>query len=90
MKIRDVAKGNNVPVLQSPMLARALYAHAELDGDIPQALYTAVAQVLAYVYQVRAALKGKGVMPAAVPVPDVPLELDPHHARAMPRETQEG
>lgn len=90
LKIRDVAKGNNVPVLQSPMLARALYAHAELDGDIPQALYTAVAQVLAYVYQVRAALKGKGVMPAAVPVPDVPLELDPHHTRAMQRETQEG
>jgi flagellar biosynthetic protein FlhB len=89
LQIRDVAKGNNVPVLQSPMLARALYAHAELDGDIPQALYTAVAQVLAYVYQVRAALKGKGTMPAAVPVPDVPVELDPHHVRSPSRETQE-
>lgn len=89
LQIRDVAKGHNVPVLQAPMLARALYAHAELDGDIPQALYTAVAQVLAYVYQVRAALKGKGVMPAAVPVPDVPIELDPHHQRATTRETQE-
>ena len=89
LQIRDVAKGHNVPVLQSPMLARALYAHAELDGDIPQALYTAVAQVLAYVYQVRAALKGKGTMPAAVPVPDVPVELDPHHVRSPSRETQE-
>lgn len=89
LQIRDVAKGHNVPVLQSPMLARALYAHAELDGDIPQALYTAVAQVLAYVYQVRAALKGKGTMPAAVPVPDVPVELDPHYVRAPSRETQE-
>ncbi|MBY0465735.1 MAG: EscU/YscU/HrcU family type III secretion system export apparatus switch protein [Burkholderiales bacterium] len=90
LQIRDVAKGNNVPVLQSPMLARALYAHAELDGDIPQALYTAVAQVLAYVYQVRAALKGKGAMPVAVPVPEVPVELDPHHQRAPVRETEEG
>lgn len=89
LQIRDVAKGNNVPVLQSPMLARALYAHAELDGDIPQALYTAVAQVLAYVYQVRAALKGKGTMPVAVPVPDVPVELDPHHKPATTRETEE-
>ena len=54
MKIRDVAKQHAVPVLQSPMLARALYANAELDQDIPSALYTAVAQVLAYVYRLRA------------------------------------
>lgn len=89
LQIRDIAKGNNVPVLQSPMLARALYAHTDLDGDIPLALYTAVAQVLAYVYQVRAAMKGKGVMPAAVPVPEVPQELDPHYKRAPVRDTQE-
>lgn len=78
MKIRDVAKAHNVPVLQSPMLARALYAHAEIDDEIPSALYTAVAQVLAYVYQLKAALKGQGVMPAEQPVPVVPPELDPH------------
>jgi flagellar biosynthetic protein FlhB len=79
MRIREVATGCKVPVLQSPMLARALYAHAEIDEEIPLALYTAVAQVLAYVYQVKAALNGKGPMPAAEPVPDVPVELDPHH-----------
>jgi len=78
MKIRDVAKASNVPVLQSPMLARALYAHAEIDGEIPSALYTAVAQVLAYVYQLKAALAGRGAMPAEMPVPQVPQELDPH------------
>jgi flagellar biosynthetic protein FlhB len=77
MKIRDVAKQHSIPVLQSPMLARALYANAELDQDIPSALYTAVAQVLAYVYRVRAALRGEGNMPQEVPQPYVPPELDP-------------
>jgi flagellar biosynthetic protein FlhB len=60
------------------MLARALYANAELEQDIPSALYTAVAQVLAYVYRLRAALKGQGPMPGDVPQPFVPPELDPH------------
>jgi len=78
MKIRDVAKASNVPVLQSPMLARALYAHAEIDDEIPSALYTAVAQVLAYVYQLKAAMAGRGAMPGEMPVPQVPQELDPH------------
>ena len=78
MKIRDVAKEHKIPVLQAPMLARALYAHAEIDGEIPSALYTAVAQVLAYVYQLKAAMNGKGVMPGAAPTPEVPRELDPH------------
>lgn len=80
LKIRDVAKDAKVPVLQSPMLARALYAHAEIDQEIPSALYTAVAQVLAYVYQLKAALRGEGVMPAE-PVPQVPQELDPHYRK---------
>lgn len=77
MKIRDLAKQHSVPVLQSPMLARALYANAEIDQDIPTALYTAVAQVLAYVYRLRAALRGEGQMPQDVPQPFVPPELDP-------------
>ncbi|MGB4061881.1 MAG: flagellar type III secretion system protein FlhB [Burkholderiaceae bacterium] len=81
MQIRDMAKAHDVPVLQSPMLARALYAHAEIDSEIPSVLYAAVAQVLAYVYQLKAALKGKGQMPLVQPVPQVPVELDPHHGR---------
>ena len=78
LKIRDIAKNHSIPVLQSPMLARALYANAELDQDIPSALYTAVAQVLAYVYRLRAAMKGEGPMPGEIPQPLVPPELDPH------------
>ena len=77
MKIRDVAKHHAIPVLQSPMLARALYANSELDQDIPSSLYTAVAQVLAYVYKLRAAMRGDGPMPGEPPLPFVPPELDP-------------
>ena len=77
MSIRDIAKKHNVPGLQSPMLARALYAHAELDQAIPAKLYTAVAQVLAYVYRLKAAMRGEGRMPDSVPDPYVPPELDP-------------
>ena len=77
MKIRDIAKTNSIPVLQSPILARALYANAELDQDIPSSLYTAVAQVLAYVYRLKSALRGEGPMPSEQPDPFVPPELDP-------------
>lgn len=86
MRIRDLAKDAKVPVLQSPMLARALYAHAELDKEIPAALFAAVAQVLAYVYQLRAALAGRGVAPAQVPNPEVPPELDPHNKPFKPQD----
>ena len=81
LKIRDLAKEAKVPVLQAPPLARALYAHAEIDREVPAALFAAVAQVLAWVYQLRASMAGQGVQPAepqALPVPD---ELDPHHEK---------
>jgi flagellar biosynthetic protein FlhB len=77
LKIRDVARTHAIPVLQAPVLARALYAHAELEQDIPSSLFSAVAQVLAYVYRLRAAERGDGPMPEAPPVPEVPPELDP-------------
>lgn len=77
MRIRDIAKQHAIPVLQSPMLARALYANADLDRDIPSSLYTAVAQVLAYVYRLKAAMRGEAPMPAELPRPEVPPELDP-------------
>ncbi|AGX87391.1 EscU/YscU/HrcU family type III secretion system export apparatus switch protein [Candidatus Symbiobacter mobilis] len=77
-KIRDLARECEIPVLQAPVLARALYAHAELDREIPSTLYTAVAQVLAYVYRLRSAMRGNGPMPDEPPQPFVPPELDPH------------
>ncbi len=82
MKIRDVARDAKVPVLQAAPLARALYAHAEIDREIPAALFAAVAQVLAYVYQLRAAMSGQGRMPGDLPSLHVPDELDPHNPKA--------
>ncbi|WP_313077285.1 EscU/YscU/HrcU family type III secretion system export apparatus switch protein [Melaminivora sp.] len=91
-KIREVAQAHGVPVLQSPMLARALYAHADLEQPIPAQLYTAVAQVLAYVYRLKAAMRGEGRMPGELPEPQVPPELDPHSPQARrpsrPRRTR--
>jgi len=83
MRIRDLARSHSIPVLQSPMLARALYANAEIGQDIPSSLYTAVAQVLAYVYRLKAALRGEAPMPGDPPEPDVPVELDPHSRTAQ-------
>ncbi|MFN5940719.1 MAG: flagellar biosynthesis protein FlhB [Polaromonas sp.] len=83
LKIREVAGQHKVPLLEAPMLARALYAHAEIDEDIPAALYTAVAQVLAYVYRMRAALRGEEPFPAAPPLPEIAPELDPLYSNAQ-------
>ena len=82
MTIRDTARGAKVPVLEAPVLARALYAHAEIDREIPATLFAAVAQVLAYVYQLRAAMSGRGRMPGDLPELSVPPELDPHNKPA--------
>jgi len=81
MRIRDIARDAKVPVLRAPPLARALYAHVEIDREVPAALFAAVAQVLAYVYQLRAALAGKAPMPQAVPEPQLPPGFDPHEAQ---------
>ena len=78
LRIRDIARDAKVPVLQAPPLARALYAHAEIDREIPAALFSAVAQVLAHVYQLRAAMAGRAAMPGDLPALQVPPDLDPH------------
>jgi len=78
-KIRDIATENKVPVLEAPPLARALYANTEVDAEVPMALYSAVAQVLAYVYQLKAALAGKAPLPKQMPDLDVPKDMDPHN-----------
>jgi len=77
LRIRDAAQLAKVPVLQAPPLARALYAHAELDGPVPAALFAAVAQVLAHVYQLRAHLQGRAPEPPPLAEVKVPPGLDP-------------
>ncbi|MDB5765054.1 MAG: flhB [Herminiimonas sp.] len=76
-KIREIAGENKVPTLEAPALARALFRHAELGDEIPEALYTAVAEVLAYVFQLRAYGKQGGVRPELPGELDVPPQLDP-------------
>jgi flagellar biosynthetic protein FlhB len=63
LKIREIAKAHNIEILESPALARAIYYTTELDQEIPSGLYLAVAQVLAYVFQLRNHRKGKGQKP---------------------------
>lgn len=53
LKIREIAEENDVPLLASPALARALYHATEPGEEVPIGLYKSVAQVLAYVYQLR-------------------------------------
>ena len=53
-----------------------------MDREIPARLFSAVAQVLAYVYQLRAAMAGQGAMPNDLPPIVVPADLDPHTAEA--------
>jgi flagellar biosynthesis protein FlhB len=76
MRIRDLARDAQVPVLQAPPLARALYAHCELDQEVPAALFAAVAQVLAWVYQLRRSPELAGAPPQV----QVPQGLDPHES----------
>jgi flagellar biosynthetic protein FlhB len=78
-RIRDIGEENRVPVLMAPPLARALYHHAELDEEIPATLYTAVAEVLAYVYQLRRHEEGAAAAPETPRDLPVPPELDPEH-----------
>ena len=81
MKIRELATASRVPVLEAPPLARALYATTALDREIPVALYSAVAQVLAHVFRLREAMAGRAPYPASLDLVPVPPELDPADPR---------
>ena len=74
LKIREIAVQNNIQLLESPALARSIYYSTELEEEIPAGLYLAVAQVLAYVYQIRQYQAGKGKAPE--PLKDLPIPPD--------------
>jgi len=72
-QIRNLAIGADVPLVAAPPLARALYYSTELNEEIPQGLFLAVAQVLAYVFQLQAAAENgydKPQPPTDIKVPD--------------------
>ncbi len=75
-RIRDKAVAAGIPLLAAPPLARALYYSTELEQEIPEGLYLAVAQVLAYVYQLKTAQgpNDRPVPPGDLPVPEEYLQ----------------
>jgi flagellar biosynthetic protein FlhB len=79
-KIRELGEAHNVPVLESPALARAIYAHAEIGEEIPETLYTAVAEILAYVFQLRRHREFGDATPQPPGPIAVPAGLDPQGA----------
>jgi flagellar biosynthetic protein FlhB len=74
LQIRLVASSHRIPTVEAPPLARALYATTQIDREIPSALYVAVAQVLAYVFQLKQAVS-RGDAPPSAPQPDVDPDL---------------
>lgn len=79
LKIREIAKAHQIEILESPALARSVYYTTEVDESIPEGLFMAVAQVLAYIFQLRAYRKGKGqrpVYPRNLPIPK-DMQYDP-------------
>ncbi|MBD8564084.1 flagellar type III secretion system protein FlhB [Oxalobacteraceae sp. CFBP 8763] len=88
-KIREMGAENKVPMLEAPALARALFKHTEIDEEIPEKLYSAVAEVLAYVYQLRAYKKGEGDYPDRPTRLKVPAEMDPLNPASQQRPAPE-
>ena len=84
-KIREMGAENKVPMLEAPALARALFKHTEIDEESPEKLYSAVAEVLAYVYQLRAYKKGEGDYPDRPTRLKVPAEMDPLNPASQQR-----
>lgn len=80
-RIREIAQEHKVPLLSAPPLARALHHHVEIGQEIPAALYGAVAQVLAWVYQLRTWQPGRGAAPIRPDDLPVPADMDPANKR---------
>ena len=75
LKIREIGSEHKITLLESPALARAVYYSTEVDQEIPAGLYLAVAQVLAYVYQLLQYHAGKGKKPDGLKEPQIPVDL---------------
>ena len=75
-KIREVAREHEIAIISAPPLARAIYHTTKIDQEIPEGLFTAVAQVLAYVFQLRQYQQHGGRRPTAIPLKQpIPKDL---------------
>ena len=74
LRIRSLADNHNITIFEAPLLARALYHTTKINEQVPEGLYVAVAQVLAYVYQLKASKKDRNIQtptpPDNLPVPE--------------------
>ena len=77
LRIRALAEEHRIPILEAPPLTRALYRHTHLGAEIPVALYAAVAEVLAWAYQLQRQATEGGSVPNAPKNLPVPESLDP-------------
>lgn len=84
-RIRAIAQEHRIPMLEAAPLARALYHHVDLEQEIPGSLYTAVAEALAWAYQLRGWAAGKGTPPTAPSSVVIPPGLDPAGQRETDR-----
>jgi len=75
LKIREIGVEHKIQILESPALARAIYYSTEPEQEIPAGLYLAVAQVLAYVFQIRQYRAGRGKRPEPLKE-DLPIPPD--------------
>lgn len=66
-KIREIAREYDIAIVSAPSLARAIYHTTKIDQEIPEGLFTAVAQVLAYVFQLRQYQQHGGRKPTQIP-----------------------
>jgi flagellar biosynthetic protein FlhB len=73
LKIMEIAREHKVDLLRTPPLTRAVYHSTEIGGEIPGGLYVAIAQVLAYLFQLRRYRKGQGERPG---MPQMPIPSD--------------
>ncbi|MGN6580026.1 MAG: flagellar biosynthesis protein FlhB [Bordetella sp.] len=89
-RIRELAAEHRIPILEAPPLARALYQHVDLGREIPIALYSAVAEVLAWVFQLRSWRVGMGLEPKPPVSLAVPTELDPQNTAQASAAAPEG
>lgn len=76
MKIQEIAREHRIDILRTPSLTRAVYYNTDIGDEIPAGLYVAVAQVLAYLFQLRRFRRGQGPKPH---MPDFPIPKDMRH-----------
>lgn len=85
-RIKQIASESKIPLFEAPPLARILHKHVELDHEIPVELYSAVAEILAWVFQLRVWEQGQGFMPTTPTNLNIPAGMDPFDSSTAGRQ----